>query len=121
GMGLLAVPVLAGSAAYAVAEMFNWSEGLDHKPHQARAFYATIASATLGSVVLSFTALDPIRALYWTAVVNGILAVPLLAMIVMMASSARVMRGLCAPAWMVAAGWITVAVMTISTLGFFLL
>ena len=102
GTGMLAVPVLAGSAAYAVAEMFRWPEGLDRPPREAKAFYATIAAATLGSVVVSFTAFDPIRALYWTAVINGILAVPLMAIMVMMASSPRVMGRLTAPRWMVA-------------------
>ncbi|TMJ43191.1 MAG: divalent metal cation transporter, partial [Alphaproteobacteria bacterium] len=65
GTGLLAVPVLAGSAAYAVAEMFRWPEGLDRRPGEAKAFYGTIAVATLGSLALSFSAIDPIRALYW--------------------------------------------------------
>jgi Mn2+/Fe2+ NRAMP family transporter len=121
GTGMLAVPVLAGSAAYAVAEMFRWPEGLDRPPREAKAFYATIAAATLGSVVVSFTAFDPIRALYWTAVVNGILAVPLMAIMVMMASSPRVMGRLTAPRWMVAVGWLAVLVMALATIGFFVL
>ena len=121
GTGMLAVPVLAGSAAYAVAEMFRWPEGLDRPPREAKAFYATIAAATLGSVVVSFTAFDPIRALYWTAVINGILAVPLMAIMVMMASSPRVMGRLTAPRWMVVVGWLAVLVMALATIGFFVL
>lgn len=115
------VPVLAGSAAYAVAEMFRWPEGLDRRPREAKAFYTTITAATLGSVVVSFTALDPIRALYWTAVINGILAVPLMAIMVMMASSPRVMGRLTAPRWMVVGGWLAVLIMALATIGFFVL
>jgi NRAMP (natural resistance-associated macrophage protein)-like metal ion transporter len=118
GTGLLAVPVLAGSAAYAVAEMMGWPEGLDRRPREAKAFYATIAVATLGSVALSFTALNPIRALYWSAVINGILAVPLMALMVMMAASPRVMGKLTAPWWMIIGGWVTVAVMGLATFAF---
>jgi NRAMP (natural resistance-associated macrophage protein)-like metal ion transporter len=121
GTGLLAVPVLAGSAAYAVAEMFRWPEGLDRRPREAKAFYAAIAAATLGSIALSFTALDPIRALYWSAVINGILATPLMAIMVMMASNPRIMGRLTAPWWMILGGGLTVAVMALATIGFFLL
>src|SRR5258707_3955786 len=77
--GMLAVPVLAGSAAYAVSEFFRWTEGLDRRPKEAKSFYATIALATMGGVALNFTSLDPIKALYWSAVVNGVLAAPLMA------------------------------------------
>lgn len=73
GTGLLAVPVLAGSAAYAVCEVFQWTGSLDDRPGEAKAFYGTIAAATLGGVALNVSALDPIRALYWSAVVNGVL------------------------------------------------
>lgn len=121
GTGMLAVPVLAGSAAYAVAEMFRWPEGLDRRPREAKAFYATIAAATLGGVALSFTALDPIRALYWSAIINGVLAVPLMAIMVMMASSPRVMGRLTAPWWMVLVGGLTVLVMALATIGFLVL
>ena len=121
GTGMLAVPVLAGSAAYAVAEMFRWPEGLDRRPREAKAFYATIAAATLGGAALSFTALDPIRALYWSAVINGVLAVPLMAIMVIMASSPRVMGRLTAPWWMVLVGGLTVLVMALATIGFLVL
>jgi NRAMP (natural resistance-associated macrophage protein)-like metal ion transporter len=121
GTGLLAVPVLAGSAAYAVAEMFRWPEGLDRRPSEAKAFYGTIAVATLGSLALSFTAIDPIRALYWTAVINGILAVPLMAILVRMVVDPRIMGRLTAPWWMAAAGGLTVVVMALATIGFLVL
>jgi NRAMP (natural resistance-associated macrophage protein)-like metal ion transporter len=118
GTGLLAVPVLAGSAAYAVAEMFRWPEGLDRRPREAKAFYATIAVATLGSLALGFTALDPIRALYWTAVINGMLAVPLIAIMMMIAVNPRIMGRLTAPRWMTIVGWLTVVIMALATVGF---
>jgi len=121
GTGMLAVPVLAGSAAYAVAEMFRWPEGLDRLPKEAKAFYATIAAATIGSVILSFTALDPIRALYWSAVVNGILAVPLMAIMLSIAASPRIMGRLTAPRWMLVVGWFATLVMALATIGFFVL
>ncbi|MEZ5829592.1 MAG: divalent metal cation transporter [Dongiaceae bacterium] len=121
GTGLLAVPVLAGSAAYAVAELLHVPEGLDRRPKDAKAFYATIAVATIGSIALSFTELSPIRALYWSAVVNGILAVPLMAIMLRMAVNPRIMGELTAPRWMIAVGWLTVGVMTLATVGFFLL
>jgi len=121
GTGLLAVPVLAGSAAYAVAEVFQWQGSLDSKPRQARAFYGTIAAATLGGVALNFSALDPIKALYWAAVVNGVLAAPLMAVIMVIASNPRIMGRLTLPAWMRAVGWVATAVMAAATAGFFLL
>ena len=74
GTGLLAVPILAGSAAYAVSENFGWVEGLNRKPREAKAFYGVIAFATAGGVALNFIGIDPMKALYWAAVVNGLLA-----------------------------------------------
>jgi Mn2+/Fe2+ NRAMP family transporter len=111
GTGLLAVPVLAGSAAYAVAEMFRWPEGLDRRPREAKAFYGVIAAATLGGVALSA----------WSAVVNGILAVPLAAMMVVMSLNPRIMGRLTAPWWIAAGGAATVVVMALATIGFFVL
>src|ERR1700758_736858 len=78
GTGLLAVPVLAGSAAYALAEARKWPEGLARKPRKARAFYATIAVATLLGVLINFSPISPIKALYWSAVINGVAAVPIM-------------------------------------------
>ncbi len=121
GTGMLAVPVLAGSSAYAVAEMFRWPEGLDRQPKEAKAFYATIAVATIGSVVFSFSALDPIRALYWSAVINGILAVPLMGLMLTMAVNPRIMGRLTAPWWMIATGALATLVMALAAIGFFVL
>jgi NRAMP (natural resistance-associated macrophage protein)-like metal ion transporter len=117
GTGLLSVPVLAGSTAYAVAESFGWKEGLGRKLSEAKAFYATIVVATLGSVAVTMLGLDPVRALYWSAVVNGVLATPLIALMVLMARNRAIMGELRAPRWMVAISAFTAVVMGMSTLG----
>jgi NRAMP (natural resistance-associated macrophage protein)-like metal ion transporter len=119
--GMLAVPVLAGSAAYGVSEIFSWREGLDHKPKEAKAFYATIAAATLGGVALNFTPIDPVKALYWSAVVNGVLAAPLMAVMMVMAMNGRVMGHLTLPRPLLIVGWLATCVMTLATMGFFLI
>jgi NRAMP (natural resistance-associated macrophage protein)-like metal ion transporter len=79
GTGMLAVPVLAGSAAYAVADVFAWRSGLDHTLSEAKGFYSVLVCATLVGTLIDFTSLDPIKALVWSAVVNGVIAVPIMA------------------------------------------
>ncbi len=91
GTGLLAVPVLAGSAAYAMAEAFQWRAGLDLKLVQAREFYAIIALATLGGVAIDFAPIDPIQALFWSAVINGVIAVPIMIIMMLLADDPVVM------------------------------
>ncbi len=91
GTGLLAVPVLAGSAAYAMAETFKWPAGLDLKLLQAREFYAIIALATLGGVAIDFAPIDPIKALFWSAVINGVIAVPIMIVTMLLADDPKVM------------------------------
>ncbi len=91
GTGLLALPVLAGSAAYAVCETFRWNIGLNRKPNSARAFYGVIAGATVMGVILAFSPIDPMKALYWTAVVNGVLAGPLMVVMMLISSNPRIM------------------------------
>jgi len=121
GTGLLAVPVLAGSAAYAVSEAFRWTEGLDRRPREAKAFYGVIAASTLLGVALNFTSLDPIKALYWSAVVNGVLATPVMAITMLVAMNPRVMGRLVLPRYLVIGGWLATAVMALVTVGFFAL
>jgi Mn2+/Fe2+ NRAMP family transporter len=75
GTDLLSVPVLAGSAVYAVLEARKWPTGLARRPMEAKAFYAVICIATIGGMIMNFTPIDPIRALYWSAVINGVVAV----------------------------------------------
>jgi len=89
--GLLAVPVLASSAAYAVAEAFGWVEGLEHHWRQAKGFYAIIGVATLVGTALDFTPVDPIKALYWSAVINGVAAVPIMVAMMILSGNPAVM------------------------------
>ena len=98
GTGLLAVPVLAGSAAYALGEALEWRVGLAERPGRAPAFYGAIALATLVGALLNFTPLDPIKALFWSAVINGVAAVPIMVMIMLMASRRKVMGEFALPA-----------------------
>ena len=121
GTGLLAVPVLAGSAAYAVSEAFGWREGLDQRLAQARWFYAVIAVATAAGVGLNFTRLDPVKALYWSAVVNGVLAAPVMAAVMLVGSNGRIMGRLTLPRGVRIGGWLATAVMAAASIGFFVL
>jgi len=91
GTGLLAVPVLAGSAAYAVAEARRWRSGLWRKPKDAPFFYATLTLATLVGIALNFSPVNPIRALYWSAVINGVVAVPVMVIMMHMTANRKVM------------------------------
>jgi NRAMP (natural resistance-associated macrophage protein)-like metal ion transporter len=121
GTGMLAVPVLAGSAAYAVAEIFRWPEGLDRKPFEAKAFYGVVAASTLGGIALNFTPISPIKALYWSAVVNGVLAAPLMAVIMVIAMNPRIMGRLTLPWPMIVVGWLATLVMALASIGFLVL
>jgi NRAMP (natural resistance-associated macrophage protein)-like metal ion transporter len=116
--GMLAVPVLAGSAAYGVTEAFGWKEGLDRLLNEATSFYAVIAVATLGGVALNFTSLDPVKALYWSAVVNGVLAAPLMAVMMVIAMNRRIMGSLTLPRPMLVLGWLATGAMALATIGF---
>ncbi|MCZ8313905.1 divalent metal cation transporter [Phreatobacter sp.] len=119
--GLLAVPVLAGSVAYAVSELFAWRSGLDRPPAEAKLFYATIALATLAGIVVNVFGLDPIRALYWSAVLNGLLAAPVMAVTMVIAMNPRVMGRFTLPPLLIVGGWLATAVMAAASLGFLLL
>jgi NRAMP (natural resistance-associated macrophage protein)-like metal ion transporter len=119
--GMLAIPVLAGSAAYGVSEMFGWTTGLRRRPREAKAFYATIALATAGGAALNFTSIDPVKALYWSAVVNGVLAAPLMGVMMIISMNGRIMGRLTLPRAMLITGWIATAVMFLASLGFFFL
>ncbi|MEO8114246.1 MAG: divalent metal cation transporter [Phenylobacterium sp.] len=119
GTGLLAVPVLAGSAAYALGESFGWHVGLARKFHRARAFYATIAVATLVGVGLNFTAIDPMKALVWSAVLNGVVAAPVMVMMMLVAVRHDVMGRFVLPPGLKLVGWLATAVMAAATVGMF--
>ena len=111
GTGLLAVPILAGSAAYAVSETFGWTEGLDRQPREAKAFYGVIVLATLGGVALNMIKIDPMQALFWAAVVNGLLAPPLMVVTMLIARNRAVMGELAIGGWLLFGGWLSTAVM----------
>jgi len=111
GTGLLAVPVLAGSAAYAVTEMAGLPGSLDAKPLSARLFYATIAITTFAGAALNGVGIDPARALYWAAVVNGILATPLMAVMMLIARNPRAMGKLSVSNRTTVLGWAATVVM----------
>jgi len=119
GTGLLAVPVLAGSAAYAVTEMAGKAGSLDAKPLQARLFYATIAATTLAGAALTSVAIDPVRALYWAAVVNGVLAAPLMVVMMLIVRNPRAMGELTLSRTATILGWSATLVMAGATAIFF--
>jgi Mn2+/Fe2+ NRAMP family transporter len=112
GIGLLAVPVLAGSAAYGIAETFGWSEGLDHKPKEAKAFYAVIAIATLGGFLLNLLKIDSMTALYWAAVTNGLLAPPLMVMTMLVARNPHAMGRMMISRRLMIGGWLATLLMS---------
>lgn len=111
GAGLLAVPVLTGSAAYAVAETFRWRSGLDEKPKDAWRFYAVIAVSTLVGVLIDFVGINPISALFWTAVINGVIAPPLLVVVMLVSNNRKVMGRRVNGRWTNFVGWLAVVVM----------
>jgi Mn2+/Fe2+ NRAMP family transporter len=117
GTGFMAVPVLAGSAAYAVSEALRWPVGLARQPKAARAFYATLAVATALGTAISLLPLDPIRALYWSAVINGVMVAPIIVVMMKLASNPRVMGRFTLSLWLKIVGWITAAVMALCVVG----
>lgn len=117
GTGFLAVPVLAGSAAYAMAEAFGWPVGLSRKPMQAKGFYAVIVAATLLGTVICFSPLDPIRALFWSAVTNGVVAVPVMMMMMIMTSNEDVMGKFMVRGPLRIIGWIATLAMAAAATG----
>ncbi|RAK61641.1 divalent metal cation transporter [Phenylobacterium hankyongense] len=119
GTGLLAVPVLAGSAAYAVGEAFGWHVGLARKPHRAKAFYGMIAGATVVGAALNFTSIDPIKALFWSAVINGVVAVPVMGMMMLIAGRKEVMGRFTLSRPLKFVGWAATAVMAAAAIGMF--
>ena len=114
GTGLLTVPVLAGSAAYAVGELLSWRVGLARLPLRAKAFYGVIAAATLIGVALNFTHIDPVKALYWSAVLNGVVAVPVMMAMMHLSMRTGVMSSFTLPMALRVLGWLATATMAIT-------
>jgi NRAMP (natural resistance-associated macrophage protein)-like metal ion transporter len=121
GTGMLAVPVLAGSAAYGVAEAMRWKFGMERTLPEATKFYAVVAAAVVIGLIMNFVGVDPVRALFWTAVINGVVAVPLIIVIMIMASRRTVMGQFIVPRFLKWGGWVTAAFMTMSAVAMFVL
>ncbi|HEY8009208.1 MAG TPA: divalent metal cation transporter [Methylocella sp.] len=117
GTGLLAVPVLAGSAAYAVGEAFRWPIGLARQPRAAKAFYATIVFATMLGIGMNFLALSPIKALFWSAVLNGIVALPVMAIMMIMTANPTIMGKFPVTGVLKLLGWTATVVIAASVAG----
>ena len=111
GVGLIGVPVLAGSAAYAFSEAMGWKEGLERKPRTARGFYGVIALSVLSGLAIQYSPISPMKALFWSAVINGVVAVPLMVVIIILASKKSVMGDFTVRRPIVVLGWIATAVM----------
>jgi NRAMP (natural resistance-associated macrophage protein)-like metal ion transporter len=119
GTGLLALPVLAGSAAYAVSGAFGWRASLERQALQAKRFYGVLAIATLIGLGLNFTPIDPIEALFWSAVINGVLAAPVMVVMMLMATNHRVMGEFTLSSRLKITGWVATAVMFAAAVGLF--
>ena len=117
GTGLLTLPALSTSAAYAVGELLSWQVGRRRSSGRARGFYAAVTAATILAVALNFASINPMRALYWSAVLNGVIAVPLMAAVMFLATRAAVMGPLRLPAGLRALGWAATAAMACSVAG----
>jgi len=116
GTGFLAIPVLAGSAAYALGEARKWPVGLERKPLKAKAFYATIAVATGIGMIIGFSPIDPIKALFWSAVINGVVAVPVMTIMMLMASNTNIMGRFAIGGYLRIVGWIATGVMALAAM-----
>jgi Mn2+/Fe2+ NRAMP family transporter len=114
GTGFLAVPVLAGSTAFAIAEVFGWREGLERKPTEAAGFYSVIVLATLIGVIIDWSSINAIRALFWSAVLNGLAAVPLMVAMMIVVSSKRIMGKFTASRSLLIFGWTATLVMALA-------
>ena len=114
GTGLLAIPVLAGSCAYAMAGAFKWKNSLERTPMRAKQFYGVIAISTLIGIMLNFTAIDPIKALYWSAVINGVIAVPIMIVMMLVAARPDIMGRFVITTSLKVIGWLATLIMAVA-------
>lgn len=121
GVGLIGVPVLAGSAAYALSEAMDWTWGLERKARDARGFYGVITVSVLAGLFIQYSPINPMKALFWSAVINGVVAVPLMVVIILLVSSKSVMGDFPASRLIIILGWIATGVMGAAALGMFAL
>lgn len=117
GTGLLAVPVLAGSAAYAIGEAARWKVGLSREPSEAKAFYTTVGLATIVGMLLNFTPIPPMKALFWSAVINGVVAVPVMVILMLIASNREVMKQFVIQGSLKVFGWASCLAMFAAVIG----
>ena len=117
GTGLLAIPILAGSAAYAIGEACKWPIGLSRHPDKAVAFYCTVTAAAILGVAITLSPIDPIKALYWTAVINGVVAVPVMTVMMLMTAQPRIMGKFVISGWLRWLGWASTLAMTACVIG----
>jgi Mn2+/Fe2+ NRAMP family transporter len=120
GTGLLALPVLGGSAAYALGEALKWPVGLERKAKEAKAFYSVLAVSTLIGLALNFTKIDPIKALVWSAIINGITAAPVMCFTMLLANRRKVMGEFTLPLYLKILGWLGTAIMALAAIGMLL-
>ena len=120
GVGLIGVPVLAGSAAYAFAEAMGWKEGLEHKVNKARGFYAVIAISVLSGLGIQYSPVTAMKALFWSAVINGVVAVPLMAVVIILASKKSVMGEFTVSRPIAILGWIATGAMGVAAIRMFI-
>ncbi len=120
GVGLIGVPVLAGSAAYALAETMGWEWGLERTVKQAKGFYGIIAISVLAALAIQYSPISPMKALFWSAVINGVVAVPLLVVILLLASKESVMGKYVVPRYLQVMGWMTTGVMGFAAIWMFI-
>ncbi|HEY6718945.1 MAG TPA: Nramp family divalent metal transporter [Reyranella sp.] len=121
GTGLLAIPILAGSAAYAAAEARGWQTGLERPLAEARPFYIVIAVAIVLGIAVDFSPLDPIKALIWSAVLNGVIVVPIMAAMMVVASRRKIMGDFVAALWQRLLGWAATAIMAAAAIAMFIM
>jgi len=117
GTGLLAIPVLAGSAAYALAEALNWPIGLERKLHRAKGFYGILCGATILGVAMNFGSINPIKALFWSAVLNGVAAVPIMITMMLMTSNRKIIGTVKLPRLQKIVGWVATSIMLLVATG----
>jgi Mn2+/Fe2+ NRAMP family transporter len=120
GVGLIGVPVLAGSAAYALSEAMGWKWGLERKATDARGFYGVIAVSVLAGLVIQYLPISPMKALFWSAVINGVVAVPLMVVIILLATNKSVMGAFTVSRSLIILGWIATAVMGAAAIRMFI-
>jgi NRAMP (natural resistance-associated macrophage protein)-like metal ion transporter len=115
--GLLAIPILAASAAYAIGEAFRWPTGLSRRPSKAPAFYGSLTAAAVLGVAITLSPIDPIKALYWSAVINGVVAVPVMAIMMLMTAQSRIMGKFTITGWLRWLGWTSTIAMAVCVAG----